>query len=277
MHVRRPLLAAALLAACAAPRPAVSRFTTMEGMRLHYVDAGRGGALLLVHGWACDHTVWRRQVEDLAAGRRVLAVDLPGHGRSAGPKAPYTLDLFARSLGAVLDDARVRRAVLVGHGGGVAVARRFQRLYPWRAQALVAVDGPLRAGLDPGAARAAAARLRAPDYRARVEEAAERLLPRHFEADLREELKAVMLGTPQHVLAASLEAANDPSGWADPIRVPLLVVNAPSPLWTEDYEAFARGLAPRVEYRLLPGASHFLMLDRPQELRAVLEEFLAQG
>ena len=75
--------------------------------------------------------------------------------------------------------------------------------------------------------------------------------------------------------AASLETA--PSRFAtvdDPIAVPLLVVNAKSPIWTPEYVAYVRNLAPQVDYRVIEGPGHFLMLEKPQEFNAAVLDFL---
>ena len=60
----------------------------------------------------------------------------------------------------------------------------------------------------------------------------------------------------------------------DPIPVPVLVVLAPSPMWTPDYEAYVRRIAPRLEYRRVEGAGHFLMIDKPDEFNGILGRFL---
>ena len=88
----------------------------MDGRRIHYLDAGRGElTLVLVHGWASDRRVWSEQVAALARTHRVLAVDLPGHGRSEAPARGHSMDVYADGIAAVLDAAGVSAAVLVGH------------------------------------------------------------------------------------------------------------------------------------------------------------------
>ena len=77
-------------------------------------------------------------------GKRVIALDLPGHGQSDKPKLDYSMDLFARSVDAVMKKAGVKRAVLVGHSMGTPIARQFYRLHPEKTQGIVVVDGALR-------------------------------------------------------------------------------------------------------------------------------------
>ena len=84
-----------------------SKFARFENMRVHYADAGKGSeALVFVHGWTCNLDFWRMQTPVFAARSRVIAVDLPGHGASDKPQqVAYTMDLFARSVEAVMRDA----------------------------------------------------------------------------------------------------------------------------------------------------------------------------
>lgn len=255
-----------------------SGFAKLDGMRVHYESAGGGEeALVFVHGWTCDASFWRMQTPAFAARTRVLAVDLPGHGRSDKPEgAAYTMELFARAVEAVMRDAGVRRAVLVGHSMGVPVVRQFYRKYPERTLGLVLVDG----GLRPFAPRAMmeqfVAPLRGPNYREAAAKMADGMLrPVRSEA-LRAEIRAVMLAAPQHVAVGAMEGMLDEAVWKeDQIRVPVLAVLARSPFWPPDNEQFFRRVAPDLDYRMWEGVSHFLMMEKPDEFNRALAEFAA--
>ena len=124
---------------------AESRFTTLDGARIHYVNYGKGSeALVLIHGWTCNIDNWRDNMPEFAKRNRVIAIDLPGHGLSDKPQVNYSMDYFARAVEAVMRDAKVKRAVLVGHSMGTPVARQFYRKYPEKTLAGVIVDGSLR-------------------------------------------------------------------------------------------------------------------------------------
>lgn len=130
--------------ALAQPEP-TSHFAELDGVRVHYTNYGTGEqALLFVHGWSSDETVWKKQAPELAKSIRVITVDLPGHGQSDRPENSYTMDYYARALDAVLRDAGVKKASFVGHSNGTLVVRQFYRLYPQEVNALVIVDGSLR-------------------------------------------------------------------------------------------------------------------------------------
>lgn len=253
------------------------RFAKLDGMRVRYLDAGKGEeALVFVHGWTCSAEFWRMQAPAFASKTRVIALDLPGHGGSDKPEGvSYSMELFARSVEAVMRDAGVKRAVLVGHSMGVPVVRQFYRRYPEKTLALVLVDGALR----PFAPRAAMEQFMAP-MRANYKEASARMVdgmlqPVKSDA-LRQEIRAAMLATPAHVAVSAMEGMMDESIWGeDQIKVPVLAVHAKSPFWAADYEQFARRLAPDIDYRVWDGVSHFLMMDKPEEFNRALSEFLA--
>ncbi len=98
----------------------------LDGSQVAYEARGTGDdAIVFVHGWSGDRSHWYRQMDGIATDRRLLAVDLIGHGASDAPDIPYTMNLFARSVAAVLDKLELERAVLVGHSMGVMVVRQF--------------------------------------------------------------------------------------------------------------------------------------------------------
>jgi pimeloyl-ACP methyl ester carboxylesterase len=85
-------------------------------------ELGSGPPLVLLHGLGDSHRTWRRAAPRLAEKYRVLMPDLPGHGLSGRPDAPYTLDWYARTMSAWMESIGVQSAHVGGHsfGGGVA-------------------------------------------------------------------------------------------------------------------------------------------------------------
>src|SRR5882762_2877013 len=109
-----------------------THYVTSDGARVHYESYGKGkDAVVFIHGWTCDLTFWSGQAP-VYKKHRALLIDLPGHGRSEKPDVAYTPERFARAIDAVMRDAGVERAVLVGHSMGGPVAFTFLRLFPAR-------------------------------------------------------------------------------------------------------------------------------------------------
>ena len=142
----------------------------VDGRKVHAATGGRAfdaakPAVVFVHGAGCDHTVWQLPARWFAwHGHSVLAVDLPGHGRSEGPPLASVADM-ARWVGALLDAAGVQQAAVVGHSMGAAIALEAAAAMPERVTR-VGLAGHGRR--HPGASRSArrregGARARLPD------------------------------------------------------------------------------------------------------------------
>src|SRR5881397_3139581 len=86
----------------------------VDGLRLHYVVEGRGPAVILVHGLGGFAETWRHNIGPLASRATVFALDLPGFGASAKPRARYRLADFAGALRGFMDGLGLARASLVG-------------------------------------------------------------------------------------------------------------------------------------------------------------------
>lgn len=144
-----------------------SRERVVHGHARAYLDVGSGPALLLLHGIGSDSRTWNPVVRPLVdRGFRVIAPDLLGHGRSAKPRADYSLGGFANGMRDLLTILGVDRVTVVGHSLGGGVAMQFAYQYPERAERVVLVGSgglgrsvhpALRALTMPGAGSALAA------------------------------------------------------------------------------------------------------------------------
>jgi len=114
-----------------------------QGASLHWAELGRGRPLVLLHGLSDSHRSWRRVAAAMAEHRRVLMLDLPGHGLSGRPDACYSLDWHAAVVGDWIDRLGLEEIDLVGHsfGGGVAQFLLLSHAHRVRRLALVAPGG----------------------------------------------------------------------------------------------------------------------------------------
>ena len=117
---------------------------TVEGAPLYAYTGGKTfdplkPTVVFIHGVLNDHSVWILQSRHFANhGWNVLAIDLPGHGRSGG-KAPTTVQSAAQSIVALLDAAGVSKAILIGHSFGSLIALQAAAEHPSRVSQLVMV------------------------------------------------------------------------------------------------------------------------------------------
>lgn len=260
------------------------RFVRMEGPRLHYKSFGKGDeAVVFVHGAVSDMNSWRLQPQALEGKKRVILIDLPGHGQSDKPEVAYTMDLMATAIDTVLRDAGVRRAVLVGHSMGVAVVRQFYRRYPEKTRALVFLDGALRPlAPDQQIGESFLAPFRSPDYLKAADSFIDLVLTPQSPKELRAEIRASWERTPQHVIVSLFEQLilpqTNPELWKrDPIKVPTLAIYTKMPYVPPDNEQFFRSIVPDLEYKVMPeGVGHNVMIERPKEFNESLLAFLVR-
>jgi pimeloyl-ACP methyl ester carboxylesterase len=123
--------------------PEYSWFTRVDGVRIHYQEAGDEDAppLILIHGFISSNLIWSNTLLPLAnAGFRVIAPDLPGYGYSDKPKdARYTIDEQARAVTRLMDGLGIQTATIVGASYGGAIAATLALDYPERVEKLILV------------------------------------------------------------------------------------------------------------------------------------------
>lgn len=103
---------------------------------IFYTDSGKGPAVVLIHGFLENTTMWNVIIPELSKRNRVIAIDLLGHGKSDCIGYTHSMELFAETLEAVLKKVRIRKCVLVGHSLGGYVALAFAEKHPKRVKGL---------------------------------------------------------------------------------------------------------------------------------------------
>ncbi|WNG35501.1 alpha/beta hydrolase [Archangium violaceum] len=124
-------------------------FAEVNGIRVHYVSAGHGEPILLLHGWPFTWFTWARVIPALAANRLVIAPDLRGIGHSSRPETGYDLHTLADDAAGLLAHLGIRRADVVAHDLGTEIAFMLALRHPSRVRRLVLSEAIL-SGL-PGA------------------------------------------------------------------------------------------------------------------------------
>ncbi len=246
----------------------------VEGRKVHYSSFGKGPkTLVLVHGWTCDETFWSSNVPGLSRRYRVLTVDLPGHGQS--DLAPeYSMDAFADAVSAVMTDAKVKRATLVGHSMGGPVLLAFARRHREQVTGLVVVDAAFS---DSGSAARAQARGRSflgPEAMTAREAIVRRMFSQATLPATREHILRVMLAVPEEVADGAIQGMRDTEFWRyDRIDLPFLEIAAGSSAYIK--LPALRSRFPRAQMRRIRGTGHFLMMEKPQLFNQILLAWLA--
>jgi pimeloyl-ACP methyl ester carboxylesterase len=275
--------APAWFTAALADTPSVGE-TLVAGTRIAYRswgDSGSGQDVLLVHGGAAHARWWDHIAPLLAIGRRVVAVDMSGHGES-GHGSRYTLDDWADQLAAVIDVTALRHPVAVGHSlGGIVSTVLAMRGAPVL-DGLVVVDSPIEPTGPESRAEADSPSFGKGRVYATAEEAASRFRPVPTQSSLPY--------TEAYIAASSVREADGGWGWKfDPAFVtmtgdlPRTLDGLPCPVVFIAGEcgilspAARRALDASTEVAVveIPGAGHAMMLDEPVALVAALRGILA--
>lgn len=111
-----------------------------KGTDIFYEDAGKGSAVVLLHGFLENATIWNSLKEELLSRYRVITIDLLGHGKTGCLGYVHTMEMMAETVKAVLDELMVRRVSLIGHSMGGYVALAFAEAHPDDVKALVLVN-----------------------------------------------------------------------------------------------------------------------------------------
>jgi pimeloyl-ACP methyl ester carboxylesterase len=117
-----------------------SKFAEVEGVKFHYLTAGQGPVVILLHGYAENSLMWRPLIPKLADRFSVIAPDLPGIGESSIPQTGLDLKTAAVRVHALATSLGVKKAEVVGHDIGLMVAYAYAALYPNETEKLVVMD-----------------------------------------------------------------------------------------------------------------------------------------
>jgi pimeloyl-ACP methyl ester carboxylesterase len=117
-----------------------SRTAQIDGVKLHYLTAGHGAPLVLLHGYAETSLMWRPIIPLLAERFTVIAPDLPGIGDSAIPAQGLDMKTAALRMHALAKSLGVEKARVVGHDIGLMVAYAYAAQFPAEVEKLVVMD-----------------------------------------------------------------------------------------------------------------------------------------
>ena len=261
---------------------------TFDGLSVDYLDEGHGDqAVVFVHGFPFDSSMWEPQIPvAAAAGRRAVAPDLPGFGRSTVPRdrSAYSIGGYADLVAALVADLGLGPVVLVGLSMGGYIALAVARRHPTVLAGLVLAD----TRPDPDTAEG---RQNRTDQQAKVEAAGDvaelvdplltRILsessPRHTE--VRAFLSEMMRATSPAGWIGALEAMKarrDQTDLLPSIAVPTLVIvgEADALVPLEVAEGFAKSI-PDADLVVIPEAGHVANLENPEAFNDALEQFLS--
>ncbi|KAF2817664.1 alpha/beta-hydrolase [Mytilinidion resinicola] len=269
---------------------------TNDGVALRYISAGSGPPLLLIHGWSQTAAQWSKQIVEFKRTRRVIAIDLRGHGESDKPGHGYRISRLAADVHDLITQLDLNDLTVVGHSMGCSVIWCYLDLFPGtRISKLVFIDEPVSLAINPAwseeeaklsgavfssaAAYDLAAALRSSDGEA----ASVGVLASMKTSEMSQEdfdwIAAQNLKMPRK-LAAELFLPHALADWSDVIsriKLPTLVISGEASMIASTAAPWIAARIAGAKCRVLSKeerGSHFMMWENPAVINATLREFL---
>jgi pimeloyl-ACP methyl ester carboxylesterase len=247
------------------PEPDAQGYVENEGARIRYLSCGAGPAAILLHGGLGHGGNWGHQAPELIkAGYRTVLIDSRGHGRSTRDEQPYSYELMASDVVAVMDALSVKKAALIGWSDGACTALVLARRAPGR----VAGVFFFACNMDPSGAK---------------EFVPTPIIDRCFSRHRQDYL--ALSATPDRFqdfvdAVSEMQRTQPDDSLSDlaEVRVPVTIAQAERDEFIrQEHAEYLAGNIPGAEFVLLPGVSHFAPLQRPGPFNAAVLAFLGKA
>ncbi|WP_447590277.1 alpha/beta fold hydrolase [Aquipseudomonas campi] len=250
------------------------------GCQIYYEDYGQGEPILLVHGLGSSTRDWEYQVPALSAGRRVLAIDVRGHGRSGKPKEAYSMQAFAGDVAALIEHLGLPHVHLVGISMGGMIGFQLGVDRPELLKSLTIVNSApevVARTLNERwqlLKRWTLARLCSLETIGKA--LGQNMFPRPEQGELRAKVEQRWPENDKRAYLASLDAIIN---WSvrerlHVITCPTLVVTADRDYTSVDYKKSYLGELPNARLVVIEKSRHATPMDQPERFNSTLIEFL---
>ncbi|MBU2054017.1 MAG: alpha/beta hydrolase [Proteobacteria bacterium] len=227
--------------------------------------------LVFIHGSGGDHTNWIRQCTPLKSVFNIVALDLPGHGRSEGP-GEQAVPAYVEWVKKILDKLEIKKPVLIGHSLGAAICLSFVIRYREAASAVVPVGGGVRMPVNPAILEGLKE-----DPALIISMAAKLSVAKANRERLCGLITEVLSGVDPGIIhgdfsaCSHLDLTEDVAG----IRLPALVIcGAEDKMTPPALSEFLRDRIAGARLELIGGTGHFVMLEDPEAFNAALTDFV---
>lgn len=265
-----------ILTACSNPPEEAKSVNSSDGVEISHTDDGNGSpALVFVHGWSCDKTYWREQVQFFAERFRVVSIDLAGHGQSGHNRENFTMESFGDDVVAVVNGLNLEKVILIGHSMGALVIIDAAGKLPGKVEAVVGID-MYETLVDTSFTQEMRDQFIAPfytDFPSSVHAFVQTMFPPHADSALVATISADMASAPKNVAMSAFENLFNYSTRMEEILktidLPFYAINSDKyPTQIEENRKYVKSF----EAKIIEGIGHFPMLENPDLFNGLLIE-----
>ena len=243
-----------------------------DGVSIAYETYGKSAtAIVFVHGWSCDRSYWKGQMEYFSKDYKVVAIDLGGHGESGLGRKDWTIYSFGNDVAEVIKELKLERIVLVGHSMGGDVIADAAMLLPGRVAGLIMVDVYKKLGAGrPTEQIEEFVNGLSTDFPVKVESLvrsmfrpdADPSLVQYVAKDMSSAPPAVALSAAKSSFTHSRQITHD----FEHLKLPVIAIN-PDNEPTDVESMRSHG----VDVIIMPRSGHFLMMEDPKRFNEILD------
>jgi pimeloyl-ACP methyl ester carboxylesterase len=250
-------------------------FEKVNGLKTFYEDRGKGKPLILIHG-ACSSTrIWVNQLAGLSNKLRVIAIDLPGHGKTETPNGKGTILLYADHVASFIGKIGLDKATIGGTSMGGLVAQQLCLKYSQLVEKLIIHDSAAKipvpkAALDLYRSQFESTQklLSEISFSKKTMKANPALVQQHVQEDLKTDRK---IATDDYEATGEVDFTNE----IGKIIVPTLIVRGGDDLMiTVSMAQFLHKNIKGSKLEVIPDAGHVNMIERPDEFNKIILKFM---
>ena len=244
-----------------------------DGTEIVYTAAGSAEpALVFIHGWSCDKSYWKMQVEKFSPHYKVVTIDLAGHGESGTERKDYTMQLFGSDVAAVVNDLKLSKVILIGHSMGGSVILEAAKLLDKKVIGLIGVD-TYQSFTDDWSAEQKEKFIEpfAKDFKTTAVGFVKQMFPKGADSTIVRTVAEDMSSAPPAVAISAMRNLfyYNPLPTLSKLKLPITSINCDMyPVSLEENKKHVKSFS----FKQMKGVGHFLFLEKPNEFNELLSE-----
>jgi pimeloyl-ACP methyl ester carboxylesterase len=251
-------------------------FKSVNGLKTFYEERGRGKLLFLVHGAGGTSAYWFNELAHLSEKLRVVAVDLPGHGKSERMKRKPTIELYAEHVANLVNQIKLGKIVLLGHSMGGLVAQQIALEHSTILEKLIIVDSSANFPIQHNYTN----HMRKGDFNP-IEFVSRFFSPKTLKktniVSLMQQMTQGMTDNyDPNVIADDFELTGkvDLRGRLKDITTPTLIVHGADDVIPLPSAQYLHENIKGSQLKIIPDAGHLVMIEKPNEFNKIILEFI---